>query len=716
MSTHIETIIIGGGQAGLAVSYYLSRQDRPHIVLEQAAEVGNAWRNHRWDSFTLNTPNWQSWLPGADIPGKDPDGFLTRDEVVAYFESYVDTFHLPLRGVHVDTVTPRESGRGFVAETSAGRFEAENVVIATGLYQALRVPSFSANFPQEVKQIHSDEYRSPESLPAGAVLVVGSGQSGVQIAEELYQSGRKVYLSVSRSGRVPRRYRGKDANWWHNKMGDYERTVDQLPAPQAKFASKPQISGQGGGHTINLHQFARDGVTLLGRIQGVSDGTISLAPDLRENLARADKAEADFVKHVDEYIAKSAIDAPEEVLPNLKDGYNTEEMRELDLRASNITVVIWATGYSFDFSLVRLPILDSDGYPVQKRGITDYPGLYFVGLPWLHNAKSGLLFGTAQDAAYIASAINEEADRHLTSRSAAKPSSAVSRPNLEFTGKVALITGGTSGIGAVTARRVAELGARVVITGRRLREGRLLVNEIKRNGGCAAFFQADLSQPDQVRLIVPFTVETFGRLNYAFNNAATSGREPAADRSDRRELRSCIRCQRKGVVSSASGGGEPDARTRTGRIDRQCCLGQRNAGDSNCRALRSQQACCSWFDQNCSHRIWKKWYSGQCRQSGAVHTEMLLDVSGSEAAIDRMGTAHPLGRIGRPEEIADAVAWLFSDGSSYYTGQSLTLDGGLTAQRPLAQAIAPEGAAVVPAKQWAAPAVTATSEPSVATR
>src|SRR6516225_4640581 len=154
MSTHIETIIIGGGQAGLAVSYYLSRQDRPHIVLEQAAEVGNAWRNHRWDSFTLNTPNWQSWLPGADIPGKDPDGFLTRDEVVAYFESYVDTFHLPLRyGVHVDIVTPRESGRGFVAETSAGRFEAENVVIATGLYQALRVPSFSANFPQEVKQI-----------------------------------------------------------------------------------------------------------------------------------------------------------------------------------------------------------------------------------------------------------------------------------------------------------------------------------------------------------------------------------------------------------------------------------------------------------------------------------------------------------------------------------------------------------------------------------
>jgi len=577
------------------------------------------------------------------------------------------------------------------------------------------VPSFSAHFPQEVKQIHSAEYRSPESLPAGAVSVVGSGQSGVQIAEELYQSGRKVYLSVSRAGRVPRRYRGKDANWWHNKMGDYERTVDQLPAPRAKFASKPQISGQGGGHTINLHQFARDGVTLLGRIQGVSDGTISLASDLRENLARADKAEADFVKHVDEYIAKSAIDAPEEVLPNLKDGYNTEEMRELDLRASNITAVIWATGYSFDFSLVRLPILDSDGYPVQKRGITDYPGLYFVGLPWLHNAKSGLLFGTAQDAAYIASAINEEADRQLTSRSAAKPSSAVSRPNLEFTGKVALITGGTSGIGAVTARRVAELGAKVVITGRRLREGRLLVNEIKRNGGCAAFFQADLSQPDQVRLIVPFTVETFGRLNYAFNNAATPGEnrllidqtEENFDRVFDVNVKALFlllqdegnRCSRKdgggSIVNAASVSG---------------MLAIPTAG----HYVASKHAVLG-LTKTAAVEYGKYGIRVNAVSPGAVRTEMLLDVFGSEEALDRMGTAHPLGRIGRPEEIADAVAWLFSDRSSYYTGQSLTLDGGLTAQRPLAQATATEGPAVVPAKQWAGPAATVMSELSVAT-
>jgi putative flavoprotein involved in K+ transport len=237
---------------------------------------------------------------------------------------------------------------------------------------------------------------------------VGSAQSGAQIAEELYQSGRKVYLSVSRAARVPRRYRGKDANWWHDRMGDYERTVDQLASPQAKFSSKPMISGTNGGHSLNLHQFARDGVTLLGRIQGVEDGRVILAQDLRENLARADKFEHDFTKTVDEFIAKHGLAMPEEELPKLRDGYNIEPLSELDLQNANISTVIWATGYSFDFSMVELPAFDGDGYPIQTRGITRYPGLYFVGLPWLHNAKSGLLFGVAEDAAYIASSIERE--------------------------------------------------------------------------------------------------------------------------------------------------------------------------------------------------------------------------------------------------------------------------------------------------------------------
>jgi putative flavoprotein involved in K+ transport len=437
MSTHFETVIVGGGQAGLAVSYYLGRRSRPHIVLEQAEKAGNAWRNHRWDSFTLNTPNWQSALPGMEAPGANPDDFLPREEIVAYFENYVSRFHLPVRyGVCVRAVRPRSSGHGYVVETGVGSFDADNVVIATGLYQKPKFPAFSADFPPEIKQIHSDEYRNPQSLPDGAVLVVGSGQSGAQIAEELYQSGRKVYLSVSRAGRVPRRHRGQDANWWHELMGDYERTVDQLPSPQEKFASKPIISGKDGGHTLNLHQFVRDGVTLLGRIQAMGDHNITLAQDLKLNLARADQFAADFVKRIDEFILENGIDAPEKNLLTLTDGYGVTERSELSLKDANIRTVIWATGYSFDFSLVQLPVLDGDGYPIQNRGITDYPGLYFVGLPWLHNARSGLLFGVAQDAAQIAKAIEKDARRRGAVR-LMKQTSIKSRDESEFGGKAA---------------------------------------------------------------------------------------------------------------------------------------------------------------------------------------------------------------------------------------------------------------------------------------
>src|SRR5215467_13866561 len=328
--TCIDTVIIGGGQAGLAVSYYLTQQDRPHVVLEQAAQAGNAWRNHRWDSFTLNTPNWQSSLPGAEIASANPDGFRSRDEVVKYFEEYIERFHLPVHyGVRVHRVTRSETSHRYVVETSGGTFEAQNVVIATGSYQKPKLPAFSADFSAQIRQIHSDEYRNPQSVPAGAVLVVGSAQSGPQIAEELYQSGRKVYLAVSRAGRVPRRYRGKDANWWHDRIGDYARTVDQLPSAREKFASKPMISGKDGGHTLNLHQFVHDGVVLLGRIQDVHDGKVMLAQDLRENLARADKVEADFVRSVDEFVAKNDIRAPEELLPVLRDGFDVEQLSEL---------------------------------------------------------------------------------------------------------------------------------------------------------------------------------------------------------------------------------------------------------------------------------------------------------------------------------------------------------------------------------------------------
>ncbi len=403
MTEQIDTIIIGAGQGGLSTSYSLTLQGREHIILEQANKVAEAWRN-RWDSFTLITPNWMMRLPGAEYQGDDPDGFTARDDVIAYFEEYVERFDLPIRfGIQVKSVELIEAG--YRVNTDEGEFEAANVVIATGLYQQPKLPPISFNLSSEIQQLHSSEYHNPEALADGAVLVVGSAQSGCQIAEELYQGGRKVYLSVGRAARVPRRYRGKDVTQWFDELGFFDRTADQLPSPKAKFAGSVHGTGKDGGHTINLHQFARDGVVLLGHIQSVQEDRIELAPDLMENLANADKFESDLVKQFDEYIEKTALDAPNETLPELPDGFETEVILELDLKTAGITSVIWATGYRFDFSMVKLPVFDEDGYPVQKRGITEYPGLYFVGLPFLHTGKSGLLSGVGADAAHVVSVI-----------------------------------------------------------------------------------------------------------------------------------------------------------------------------------------------------------------------------------------------------------------------------------------------------------------------
>jgi len=404
MIVHIDTVIVGGGQAGLSLSYHLSRQGREHVVLEQASGPAEAWRNHRWDSFTLNTPNWQSALPGAEYHGDAPDAFMSRDDVVAYLENYARRFRLPVRYRRRVSKVEREprSSDYIVTMADGEQIQTHNVVIATGLYQKPKVPAFSTDFPPGIRQVHSDAYRNPQELLPGAVLVVGSAQSGAQIAEELYEAGKKVFLAVGRAGRTPRRYRGKDANWWQDKLGLYEKTVSELPSPKAKFAGKPHISGVRGGHTLNLHQFARDGVVLLGHLQGVHDGRITLAPDLHDNLKAADAFEAAFVKSVDDYIARTGQGAPQETLPVLRDGFEQPVLTELDLGSAGITNVIWATSYAFDFSLVRLPVFDGDGYPLQSRGVTEYRGLFFVGLPWLHTAKSGLICGVGADAAHIA--------------------------------------------------------------------------------------------------------------------------------------------------------------------------------------------------------------------------------------------------------------------------------------------------------------------------
>jgi putative flavoprotein involved in K+ transport len=403
-ATRIDTVVVGGGQAGLAISYYLKQERRDHIVLEREPLVANAWRNQRWDSFTLVTPNFQVRMPGAEYTGYDPYGFMPLSAVVKYFDDYVQRFRLPVQcGVEVTSV--EENGEAYLVSTTEGDYEAGNVVIATGLYQSPKVPGFSTAIPAEVLQIHSMEYRNPSSLPQGAVLVVGTGQSGAQIAEELYQSGRRVYLSVGSAGRVPRRYRGKDINDWFSRMGMFDTQVGELKSPQGKFEPHPQISGKNGGESLNLHQFARDGVVLLGHLRDVHQGKLILAPDLKETLAKVDQFEIDALKRVDDYIIRTGLDAPPESIPQLRDGYEQRALTELELKASGISTVIWATGYAFDFSLVKLPVVDEDGYPIQKRGVTDYEGLYFLGMPWLHNRRSGILFGVGDDAAYLAAHI-----------------------------------------------------------------------------------------------------------------------------------------------------------------------------------------------------------------------------------------------------------------------------------------------------------------------
>jgi putative flavoprotein involved in K+ transport len=403
MIEQVDTIIIGAGQGGLSTSYHLTQQGREHIILEQADHVAEAWHK-RWDSFTLITPNWTVQLPGAEYQGDDPDAFMLRDDLIKYFEDYVKQYELPVRyGVRVTSVEPIEAG--YLVRTDKGEFESANVVMATGMFQRPKILPFSSNLSAEINQLHSSEYHNPEALPDGAVLVVGSAQSGCQIAEELYQSGRKVYLSVGSAGRLPRRYRGKDVTRWLAEIGFADMTVDKLPSPKAKFRGSAHGTGKDGGHTINLHQFARDGVVLLGHIQSMQGDRIVLVPDMHDSLANADKVEADFVKQVEDYIEENGLDVPEESLPELKDGYELELIPELDLKSAGITSVIWATGYRFDFSLVKLPIVDEDGYPLQKRGVTEYPGLYFIGLPFLHKLKSGLLSGVGDDAAHVASAI-----------------------------------------------------------------------------------------------------------------------------------------------------------------------------------------------------------------------------------------------------------------------------------------------------------------------
>ncbi len=397
----IETVIVGGGQAGLATSYYLKQQGREHIVLEQAAMAGNAWRNDRWDSFTLVTPNWTLTMPGAEYDGDERDAFMPRAEVVAYFERYVERFNLPVQfGARVLAIE-RAEPRGFRVVTPERTILAEQVVVATGHEQQPRLPAFAGGLSPEITQLHSSRYRNPNALPAGGVLVVGSGQSGAQIAEELYLAGREVFLSVGGAGRAPRRYRGRDIFEWLCVTGFIDITPEKLPFPKERFAA-PHVSGGNGGHTLNLHQFFADGVTLLGHVRGAAGEALTIAPDLHEALVQIDRFEGEMQQMIDGYIAANGLEAPEEELLQRREGFAQPIIETLDLRAAGIRTIIWATGFSHYYDFVKLPVFDGDGFPIQRRGVTEEAGLYFVGMPWMPSLKSGTLVGVGEAAAHVA--------------------------------------------------------------------------------------------------------------------------------------------------------------------------------------------------------------------------------------------------------------------------------------------------------------------------
>jgi putative flavoprotein involved in K+ transport len=406
----IETVIIGGGQAGLATSYFLGQLGREHVILERQ-RVAERWRSERWDSLTFQSPNWNIRLPGFTFQSADPDAFASRDEVLQFIESYAAFIHAPLRcDLAAAALRQKPDSTRMIIETPANLFEAKNVVIATGPFQ---VPADPIPIGGTALHLHSSRYRNPEQLPPGAVLVIGSGNSGHQIAEELCSAGRRVYLSVSKHRRIPRRYRGKDYIWWYLTLGDADTTVDQRHDVQPARL----LTGVGGGHDLDLRRLAAYGVVLLGRVLDGRDGRLTIARDLGENLARGDESYIDFTQQADEYAARNGLDLlpsdeRAEVLRNPKEV--ADPILTLDLAAADISTIIWANGFRYDFNWIDLPIFANETQasgrvPMHKRGITKVPGVYFLGLPWLHKHKSSFLFGVGEDAEYLAEHIANDA-------------------------------------------------------------------------------------------------------------------------------------------------------------------------------------------------------------------------------------------------------------------------------------------------------------------
>ena len=406
--SRLNVAVIGAGQAGLSASHELRCRGVDHIVLDRSLVPGGRWPD-RWESFCLVTINENCRLPGFPYDGDDPEGFMARDEIAAYLERYAKSFDAPIEyGVDVRSITPGTGTERWVLSTSAGVLCATAVVVATGPFQQPKVPPWAAGLPSGIAQLHSEHYVNPSELPEGPVLVVGTGQSGVQIAEELHEAGRQVYLGVSRCGRRPRRYRGRDIHAWVALMRRHAiahgalRTVGDLESPRDRFTCNPHLSGRNGGHEIDLRRLAGAGVVLLGRPSGVRGTTVLLDHDLMYNLEHADAAAAQSRRAVDEFVIASGIDAPEEETTVDAALPEPPVRSELDLEEAQVATVVWATGYRLDFSWIDAPgLCDPYGYPWNRRGITPHAGLAFLGLPWLHTEASSLLLGMEDDAPYL---------------------------------------------------------------------------------------------------------------------------------------------------------------------------------------------------------------------------------------------------------------------------------------------------------------------------
>ena len=404
----IETVIVGAGQAGLSMSSLLSDAGREHVVLERRDTLGGGWQD-RWDAFRLVSPNWTASFPGFAYDGDDPDGYMPRDEIAARVARYAEAIGTPVvLGAGVQRLERQaDGGHGFHLETSRGPIDAERVVVATGGYHAPKIPP-ATGLAARIVQLHSHAYRNPGALPPGAVLVVGSGQTGVQLAEELHEAGRRVILSVGHCGRVPRRYRGRDWFFWawsvrtHGHRFDVNLpTIDQLPDPRLRFACNPHLSGHGGGHDTNLRRFATEGMTLVGRLEGFGGERARFAVDLGANLAFADSFfDERFKRLFDTYIERSGTDAPPD--DRTPFGFEPPEVTELELASEGVSSIIWTTGYRLDYGWIDLPIFDSNSVPRQIDGMTEIPGLAIIGLPWLRDQASATLFGVGRDATRLA--------------------------------------------------------------------------------------------------------------------------------------------------------------------------------------------------------------------------------------------------------------------------------------------------------------------------